>query len=103
MSPLSSARSFARASVGRLSFGAMYRSGPAPDAACVSKFVNRLLNGTSVTVTVRPGFAVLTAATILSKASFSAVPDAPYASQIVNAPLSAAALGLAAADVPADG
>src|SRR5664279_3344607 len=103
MSALSSVSSFARASVGRLSFGAMYRSGPAPDAAWVSKFVNRLANGTSVTVTVSPGFAVLTAATILSNASFSALPEAPYASQIVSVPLSAAAVGLAATDVPADG
>ena len=87
-----------RASLGRLSFGAMYMSGPPPAAACVSKFVNRLLNGTSVTVTLRPGFAAMTLATILSKASFSLVPDAPYASQIVSEPVSGAADG-----APAEG
>jgi len=74
---LTSLRSEARASFGRLSFGAMYRSGPEPAPACVSKFVKRFANGTSVTVTVRPGFAAMTLATILSKVSFSVVPDAP--------------------------
>jgi len=40
-----SSRSWARASVGRLSFGAMYRSGPPPDAAWSSNVLNRLLKG----------------------------------------------------------
>ena len=77
MRSLTSTSSPLRASLGRLSFGAMYMSGPEPAAAWVSKFVNRLLNGTSVTFTVRPGLAALTLATILSKASFSLVPEAP--------------------------
>src|SRR6266566_2002008 len=76
----------------------MYRSGPPPDAASVSNLLKSWLNGTSRTLTVRPALADLTLATILSNAVFSALPEAPYASQIVIVPDSAAALGLAPSD-----
>src|SRR5689334_8832124 len=65
----------------------MYMSG-SPVLADVSNLLNRSLNGTSRTFTVRSGFAVLTWPTILSNASFSDVPEAPYASQIVRVPVS---------------
>jgi hypothetical protein len=50
---------------------------------------------------VRPGLAVLTAPTMVVKASISAVPEAPYASQMVTVPLRVAAAGVTAAVEPA--
>src|SRR5207247_8190297 len=65
------------------------RSG-SPVLADVSNLLNSSLNGTSRTFTVRPELAALICPTILSNASFSDVPEAPYASQIVSDPLRAA-------------
>ena len=63
----------ARASLPRLSFGAMNRSGPPPLAASSSNFLNRSSNLMSWIVSLRSGLAAL----ILSVTVFSAVASVP--------------------------
>src|SRR6266498_4039950 len=84
---LISRNSLARASLPRLSFGAMNRSGPLPLAASSSYFLNRSSNLTSWIVSLRSGLAALMRSVTAFSAQASVPAPDPYECHTVRLPL----------------